>query len=142
MSSHAYREGDPEAVTARYRIHFRHALCRREYLDRLMERMSASFVHQGPAGIRMARAVEERLLAETWHANGYDLHPSIADLCVPALVITGDHDFTPGPIQRRIADVIPGARTVMIEACGHFAFLEQFERVREELISFLTPSRA
>jgi len=33
---------------------------------------------------------------ETWASpNGYDLHPKLKGLNIPALVITGDHDFFP-----------------------------------------------
>jgi proline iminopeptidase len=61
VASAAYQAGDPEAVTARYRIHFKPALQRPEDYERLMTTMRAGFISQGKEGIVKARAVEERL---------------------------------------------------------------------------------
>jgi proline iminopeptidase len=62
----AYKEADPDAVVAYYRIHFKPALARSEDYDKLIARMQASFIQQGNAGIIKARAVESRLMTETW----------------------------------------------------------------------------
>lgn len=48
MATTAYKEGDPDAVTARYRIHFKHALRRPADYEKLMARMSAGF--RSPCG--------------------------------------------------------------------------------------------
>ena len=57
---------------------------------------------------------------ETWASpNGYDLHPELRGLNIPALVITGDHDFFPFAAEH-IAQAIPGARLVTLKDCGHF----------------------
>ena len=58
--------------------------------------MQARFIEQGREGILKSRAVEDRLVTETWVSpNGYDLHPKLKGLNIPALVITGDHDSFP-----------------------------------------------
>jgi pimeloyl-ACP methyl ester carboxylesterase len=62
----AYQAGDPEAVAARYRIHFKSALARPEDYEKLMARMKAGFVSQGKPGIVKARAVEDQLMRDTW----------------------------------------------------------------------------
>ncbi len=57
--------------------------------------MQAGFIKEG---ILKSRAVEDRLVNETWASpDGYDLHPRLRALNIPALVITGDHDFFPMP---------------------------------------------
>jgi hypothetical protein len=51
LASVAYKEGDPAAVAARYRLHFKPALKRPEDYEKLMAVMEAGFVRQGKAGI-------------------------------------------------------------------------------------------
>src|SRR6266849_603517 len=98
VASAAYKEGDPEAVAARYRLHFKPALKRPEDYEKLMATMQAGFIRQGKEGIVKARAVEDRLMRDTWAMDGYDLLPKLQALSIPTLVICGDHDFIPGEI--------------------------------------------
>ena len=133
VASAAYQAGDPDAVTARYRIHFKVALTRRADYEKLMARMAAGFAKQGKEGIVKARAVEDQLMRDTWQMAGYDLIPKLRNLRVPTLVITGDHDFIPVEIAEHIAEAIPKARLVVIKDCGHFAFLECPKETRHAL---------
>jgi len=142
MAGAAYREGDPKAVTARYRIHFKPALARAADYEKLMARMQAAFLRQGKGGIVKARAVEDRLMADTWDVKGYDLLPGLRQLRIPTLVIFGDHDFIPAAISWHIADAIPGARLVTLRDCGHFAYLECAGEVRGALDDFFRRARA
>jgi proline iminopeptidase len=70
VASAAYQAGDPEAVTARYRIHFKPALKRAADYEKLMARMKAGFTGQGREGILKARAVEDQLMRDTWQVAG------------------------------------------------------------------------
>jgi proline iminopeptidase len=137
----AYTAGDPEAVTARYRIHFRPALRRSQDYEKLMTRMQAGFRSQGREGILKARAVEDRLMADTWQRDGYDLLPALGTLDMPTLVIGGDHDFIPAPVGRHIAEAIPGARLVTLRGCGHFTYLECPDGVRRAIDDFFRRTR-
>lgn len=47
VASVAYKEGDPEAVAARYRLHFKPALARPDDYEKLMATMRAGFISQG-----------------------------------------------------------------------------------------------
>jgi len=123
-ASAAYQAGDPEAVAARYRLHFKFALARPGDYERLMATMKAAFVRQGNDGIVKARAVEDRLMRDTWQVDSYDLLPRLRTLKIPTLVIAGDHDFIPVEIAAHVAAAIPDARLVTLENCGHFAYLE------------------
>jgi len=136
LASDAYQAGDPEAVAARYRIHFKPALTRTEDYERLMARMSAEFIRQGKEGILKARAVEDQLYRDTWQAAGYDLLPRLRSLRIPTLVIAGDHDFIPVEIGEHISRAIPGGRHIMLRDCGHFAFMESPGDVRRALDDF------
>lgn len=132
----AYRDGDPETVAARYRIHFKPALKRPEDYERLMVAMKAQFISQGKEGILKARAVEDQLYRDTWQVPGYDLLPSLGGLRIPTLVITSDHDFIPAEVADHIARAIPNAKLVTIADCGHFTYLECPGAVREALDDF------
>ena len=141
VASAAYQAGDPEAVAARYRIHFKPALKRPEDYEKLMVTMKAGFISQGKEGIVKARAVEDQLMRDTWQAASYDLIPKLRNLRIPALVIAGDHDFIPLQLAEHIAQALPHAKLVAIKDCGHFAFLECPGEVRKALISFLGQPR-
>jgi len=124
-------------VTARYRIHFKHALARAADYEKLMTTMHAGFVQQGSDGILKARAVEDRLMAETWAIDGYDLLPRIRTIAVPTLVLTADHDFIAVEIAAHIAQAMPKAQLVTLKNCGHFAFMECPAAVRAAVDAFL-----
>ncbi|HYE14336.1 MAG TPA: alpha/beta fold hydrolase [Pyrinomonadaceae bacterium] len=141
VSGAGYREGDPEAVAARYRIHFKPALRRPADYERLMAAMKAAFTRQGKEGILKARAVEDRLMRDTWQVAGYDLLPKLRSLRVPTLIIAGEDDFIPPAVAEHIARAIPGARLVMIKECGHFAYLECAGDVRNAFNDFFRPAR-
>ena len=135
-ASAAYQSGDPEAVAARYRIHFKPALARRKDYEKLMATMQAAFRNQGSAGIVKARAVEDRLMLDTWQIPGYDLLPKLHSLRIPTLVIAGDKDFFPLEIAAHISHALPNAKLVTTKDCGHFAFLECPGAVRTALLDF------
>lgn len=141
MASAAYKDGDPETVAARYRIHFAPALKRPEDFEKLMTAMKAQFVNQGSAGIIKARAVEDQLMRDTWQNANYDLLPKLRTLAIPTLVITGDHDFIPVETAEHIAQALPNARLVVVKDCGHFAYLECHEAVRPTLEDFFRSTR-
>jgi proline iminopeptidase len=135
VASAAYEAGDPEAVAARYRIHFKPSLKRPEDYERIMVTMRAGFISQGQEGIVKARAVEDQLMRDTWQVASYDLLPKMGGLRVPTLVIAGDYDFMVGAAER-IARAIPNAELVTIKDCGHFAFLECATEVRRAFNAF------
>ncbi|HSK45720.1 MAG TPA: alpha/beta fold hydrolase [Candidatus Binatia bacterium] len=137
----AYKEADPEAVIAYYRIHFKPALARTEDYEKLITRMQASFIRQGNAGIIKARAVESRLMTETWALSGYNLLPKLKTVSIPTLVIYGDHDFIPAATAEHITQAIPNARMVTLKDCGHFTYLECPVAVREQIDAFFSGKR-
>jgi proline iminopeptidase len=134
-----YKAGDPDAVAAYYRIHFKAALARPEDYERLMARMRPSFTTRD--AILKARQVEDRLMADTWLRDGYDLLPKLRSLTIPTLVIYGDHDFISSFVAAHIAEALPKARLVTMKDCGHFAYLECPGPVRKEIDGFFRGSR-
>jgi pimeloyl-ACP methyl ester carboxylesterase len=133
VPSTAYKEGDPEAVAAYYRIHFSTTVRHPEHLERLLVSMKESFTQDT---ILSGRAIEARLYEETWSSSDFDLFPQLERVHVPTLVIHGDDDFIPPAIAAHIAETIPGARFTLLQATGHFAYLESPDMVRKEISDF------
>jgi proline iminopeptidase len=133
-ATEGYKAGDPEAVAAYYRIHFKQALARPTDYERLMALFRPSFTSS--EAILKARAVEDRLMADTWSLNGWDQLAKLRSLAIPTLVIWGDHDFIPSFTAEHVAAALPGARLVTMKDCGHFSYLECPGPVREEIDRF------
>jgi proline iminopeptidase len=133
-ATEAFRRGDPEAVAAYYRIHFKPALARPADLERVMTSFRASFT---PERILAGRAIEDQLMKETWASDGYDLLPRLRKVAVPTLVITGDHDFFPVSMAEEISRALPSSHLVTLEGCGHFTYLECPAEVRRSIDEFL-----
>jgi proline iminopeptidase len=135
VSDPRYQAGDIEADAAYYRIHFAAALRRPGSLDVLVARLRRDFTAEG---IVAARAIERRLYEQTWDGDDYDLLTRLEQARVPTLVIHGDVDFIPIEHARHIAEAIPDSRLKVLDDCGHFAYLEQPERIDEAITGFLT----
>lgn len=142
LASAAYREGDPDAVLARYRLHFKPALKRSADYEKLMARMGEAFKAQGKQGIIEARTAEERLMRDTWNRPDYSLLPRLRDVETPILVIWGDHDFFPALVAEHIAHAARRGELAVLKDCGHFAFLECPQEVRWHIDRFLGQSPA
>lgn len=68
-----------------------------------------------------------------------DSMPLLAQVSVPALVITGDEDeLIPVDESRKLAAAINGATLVIVPAAGHLANMEQPEAFNTALSTFLT----
>ena len=137
VASAAYKDGDPAAVSERYRLHFKPAFVKPAAYEALMARMKVEFVREGKEGIVKARAVEDRLMLDTWERNDYDLVPRLRSLGTPTLVITADHDFIPVSVGEHVAKALPHAKLVTLKSCGHFTYLECPKDVRKHIDAFL-----
>ncbi len=58
---------------------------------------------------------------------------------VPVLILRGDSDYLPQRAAEDYASTFPQARLIRIPAAGHFIWLDQPQRYRDEIISFLAP---
>jgi proline iminopeptidase len=134
-ASEDFRVGALAADAAYYRIHFAGALRRSELLENVVGRLRRSFT---PAGIVRAREIEDRLYDETWRDPSYDLLPRLTQLRIPALIVHGEQDFVPIECAQHIADALPLSRLVVLGECGHFAYIEQPDRVRDLASEFVT----
>jgi proline iminopeptidase len=120
-SSAPYQAGDLEVEAEYYRIHYRVALRQPEHIDQVVGRLRTYFTE---ASVLTARAIEQRLYDETWRSDGYDLIPRLQAVDIPTLVVHGADDFVPPALAAHIAQAMPRGRLVVLQECGHFAYLE------------------
>jgi len=68
----------------------------------------------------------------------FDQTDRLGDIHIPTLVIGTESDHsTPASQSRELAELIPKARFVLIEDCGHFPMLENPEKLNQELLCFV-----
>jgi pimeloyl-ACP methyl ester carboxylesterase len=109
------------------------ALVRPADYENLIARLRESFSKER---ILKARAIENRLMDETWSMPAYDLLPKLKSLRIPTLVISGDHEFIPAATAEHTTQAIPDARLVRLKDCGHFSYLEFPVAVRVQIDVF------
>ena len=131
----SYLEGDIATEAEYYRAHFQRAVRRPEHVDEVVARLRMHFT---PGDILKARAIEERLYEQTWRRPAYDLLDRLKRFAGPMLVLHGDHDFFTLDCARNIATASTMGELVVIEKCGHFAYLESPEVVSEAIAGFLS----
>jgi len=70
--------------------------------------------------------------------SGFDCRAALADIAVPALVVSGTLDTAAPPSgMQRMAARIPGARYVALEGAGHLAYLERPQAFNAAMGQFL-----
>ncbi|MBK8065390.1 MAG: alpha/beta fold hydrolase [Betaproteobacteria bacterium] len=88
----------------------------------------------------MARSVgpDAFLRQQTAIMNRVDSRPALAAIACPTLVLCGEQDMlTPLDRHQELATGIPGARLVVVPACGHLATLERPQEVNRALLAWL-----
>jgi proline iminopeptidase len=70
-------------------------------------------------------------------APQYDMRPQLPEIAAPTLVINGVSDFFGPQIAAQDLGAIPGARVVVLEEAGHWAFAENPDAFRREVEAFL-----
>lgn len=67
-----------------------------------------------------------------------DAEPWLRDIAQPALVVCGEDDGVTGlAVSRRLADALPDARLVTVDAAGHAPHIEQPDRFAAAVREFL-----
>ena len=127
-------EGEPATVARFYEVLFRPSTKDPRHAAELNFRLE----HFTTEGVLKARAIDERLCAETLSNPAFDMTGELSRVQAPTLVIHGSDDFFPTASSARISESIPGARLMTFENCGHFAFIEAPEAFRKEIAEFLS----
>jgi proline iminopeptidase len=109
--------------TYRWRIGF--ASGNLYHVDRWRQMMGGRVFYQSDAGRAAGRSMPQE----------WDFLPALRSLPYAVTVINGDHDLVGfgGRLHRRMLAELPAVEFVLIERAGHTAWVDQPERVREEL---------
>src|SRR5947207_2606282 len=67
----------------------------------------------------------------------YDLRPRLAEINCPALVLHGTEDPIPFRYAEELARLLPNARLVRLDGCGHVPYIECPEPFFAALRAFL-----
>ena len=112
-------------------------------VDTVLERwFTAGFRQRAPQQVAVVRDMLLNTVPAGYSANcaavrDMDQRAEIASIAVPTLVIAGTHDgSTPAADGRAVADAIPGARYVELDA-AHLSNWEQSEQFTQALLGFL-----
>jgi proline iminopeptidase len=132
-ATEGFAQGDIEVEARYYRAHFGSTVKRPQDLDGVVSRLRSHFT---PHDILKARAIEERLYDQTWLKPEYNVLDRLARRPPRTLVIHGDCDFVPQDCAMSIVDAIAGAQLALLENCGHFAYLERTEEVKNIINRF------
>lgn len=112
--------------------------------DTVLDRwFTAGFRQRAPEQVAAVRDMLLNTAPAGYSANcaavrDMDQRAEIASIAVPTLVIAGTHDgSTPAAEGRAVADAIPGARYVELDA-AHLSNWEQSEQFTQALLGFLS----
>jgi len=111
-------------------MHFPVVVHRDRHGDAALKRLVRAMAEEtGPAAfLRQQHAIIGRS----------DSRPGLAAIACPTLVLVGDGDaLTPPVLAEEMAAGIPGARLVVIAACGHLSTLERPQAVTKALVEWM-----
>lgn len=119
--------------------HERAAIVRRDGLEQMVDAVVARWFTPGFAGVDRYRAMFLSVDPEGYARccevlATWDGHADLGRIEVPTLVIAGSEDPTSPPAHaERIAELIPTARAVVIDAAAHLANVERPDAFNELL---------
>ena len=126
VNSDGMKQGDPQVISDLFRISFRNTFYNKSYAD------SLNLIFPKDYSLRSG------LLTHLFKDLGaYDLHPQLAELNVPTLIVHGDYDALPIEASEKLARSIKGSQLVVMRNCGHFPFVEARKEFKEIIVSFM-----
>jgi L-proline amide hydrolase len=126
---------DPEYVAACMVFYERH-VCRvvpfPEYVNRSFDQIGEVYeTMNGPSEFHVVGTIRE-----------WSVVDRLAEIQVPTLVVTGEHDEATPAINRTVSEGIPGAESVILDGCSHMAHVEQTEQYLALLDRFFLSAEA
>jgi L-proline amide hydrolase len=67
----------------------------------------------------------------------WNVEPRLGEIAVPTLILSGRYDEATPAQQQRLHEGTPGSRWTVLEHSAHLTFMEEPDRYREVLMSFL-----
>ncbi len=118
---------------------------------RAQRRASARLQMANPAGVERLRSDPGAMpnewpdhvaaaLARVWATfpEDFDFRPELRTITAPTLIIHGAHDDIPLECSKRLNELIPGARLVVIPGVGHFPHVEAPDEFARSIAAFLS----
>jgi len=130
-----YLAGELATEQRYYRLHYARALARPGLAEAVIQRLRVHFTSED---ILKARAIEQRLYAQTWLLPDYDLVVQLHRSSFPVLVLHGERDFVSLPCAQHIVEAMAGARLVVLKDCGHFCYFERPDETFAAIEAFLS----
>jgi pimeloyl-ACP methyl ester carboxylesterase len=119
------------------------AFAARALLPKVVAAKAGSPVANEVEGLMLTATAAGVAAASRGMATRIDSTPHLAKVAVPTLVLCGSADvLTPPAESRKIADAIPGARTVEIPDAGHISNLERPDEFTAAIRRFLAENPA
>ena len=126
--------GDPEYEAA-CEVFYRRHVCRLPEWPEYVLRSFAFIAEHGEVYRHMNGPSEFHVVGTL---RNWDVTDRLADLRVPTLVVTGEHDEATPEINRTVSSAIPGAESVILPGCSHMAHAEEpaaYCRLLDEFMS-------
>jgi len=114
-------------------------------LDRFSVVLARAYVyddaHSGWVESRLRRSDPHigQLVTQDLRRIGFDSKPALARFERPVLVVQGRQDVLPVSISERAVAAFPDARLVVLDACGHYGWLDQPDAYVSTVLDFLAP---
>ena len=67
----------------------------------------------------------------------WNVEPRLGEIDIPTLILSGRYDEATPAQQQRLHSGIPGSRWTVLEHSAHLTFMEEPDRYRDVLTSFL-----
>jgi proline iminopeptidase len=128
ISSNAFRDREPEALVAYFRVAFRPSF----YDPALVSKLSFFFDDHYVTNSGML----QRLGADA-SFQAFDLHPFLEEVPVPVLILHGVHDPVSLDEITPMHEAFPDSRLVLMEESGHFPFVEKPDAFNAHVRQFL-----
>jgi proline-specific peptidase len=125
---------DPEYEAA-CEVFYRRHVCRLPEWPAYVQRSFAFIAEHGEVYRYMNGPSEFHVVGTLRH---WDVTARLAELAVPTLVVTGEHDEATPAINRTVSDAIPGAEALIYPGCSHMAHVEDPAGYVRLLDDFLT----
>ncbi|MFI1444805.1 alpha/beta fold hydrolase [Streptomyces fructofermentans] len=112
----------------------------RAFAEELLDELAARPLGRGLVATLTAESL--KVPARVWRETlrglmETDLPATLRGILVPTLVLWGDADtLLPRTDQQRILDAIPGSELIVYEGAGHLLYVEEPERVVQDVVAF------
>lgn len=126
IQSEAFQQKRPEAYAELFRLSFLHQFSNPKLADSLT--------------LVLPDDIQERSRKFNYlrsDLQDFDVHEALANVTCPTLLVFGDHEPSAQITAPKLKEAIPNSSLEILQACGHFPYIEQPEQFRTSLTTFI-----